>query len=161
MPPPCGLVASPFSILTTISYNKQYLLIILSFFIGLLSSPTPSTELSLVQLQQDESFIDADLAQELGLSASENCLQIILGNSIKDTGYKCEQELPLVIGNNTYPSSLILLKGLPHPLILGDSWSDRHGLILNYQEQNITLGDKGTRNTVPFCTNPKNPPKGS
>ncbi|KAJ9071572.1 hypothetical protein DSO57_1035657 [Entomophthora muscae] len=80
----------------------------------------------------DKSFIDADLAQELSLSASENCLQIIMGNITKDKGYKCKQYLPLVIGSNTYPLSLILLKGLSHPLILGDSWSNKHDLILNY-----------------------------
>ncbi|KAJ9084976.1 hypothetical protein DSO57_1018705 [Entomophthora muscae] len=53
MPPPCGLVASPLSILITVSYNKQYLTpIILSFPIRLLSSPIPNTEPSLIQLQQ-------------------------------------------------------------------------------------------------------------
>ncbi|KAJ9077164.1 hypothetical protein DSO57_1019322 [Entomophthora muscae] len=68
MPSPCGLVASPFSILITISYNKQYLiLIILSFPIGLLSSPNPSTGPSLVQLQHRELFF-ITLSQENNFS---------------------------------------------------------------------------------------------
>ncbi|KAJ9065181.1 hypothetical protein DSO57_1022352 [Entomophthora muscae] len=91
----------------------------------------------------DESFIDAELAQELGLNTSGNCLQIILGNSTYDKG------------NNAYPPSFILLKGFLHPLILGDSWSDRQDFILNYLEQTVTLGDKGNLDTVPFCTKPE------
>ncbi|KAJ9053376.1 retrotransposon-like protein 1 [Entomophthora muscae] len=43
----------------------------------------------------DESFIDANLAQELGLSASEDYLQIIMENSTKDivktAGLTCQQ----------------------------------------------------------------------
>ncbi|KAJ9090062.1 hypothetical protein DSO57_1006456 [Entomophthora muscae] len=41
-----------------------------------------------IDTEADKSFIDADLAQELGLSAYENCLQIIMGNSTNDKGYK-------------------------------------------------------------------------
>ncbi|KAJ9067012.1 hypothetical protein DSO57_1003718 [Entomophthora muscae] len=76
-----------------------------------------------------------------------------MGNSSLDTGYKCEQELLLTIGHNKYLSSLILHAGLPHPLILGDSWSDKHGLILNYHKQTTTLGQPRSCDTILFGTN--------
>ncbi|KAJ9087978.1 hypothetical protein DSO57_1027665 [Entomophthora muscae] len=67
----------------------------------------------------DESFIDAGLAKELGMTASERSLQVVIGNSSLDTGYECEQELLLTIGHNLYPLSLILLPRLPHPPYTG------------------------------------------
>ncbi|KAJ9062755.1 hypothetical protein DSO57_1007414 [Entomophthora muscae] len=77
-----------------------------------------------------------------------------MGNGSYDLGFKCLTKLPLKIGQNFYPALPIILNGLPHPLILGDSWSQNHGAILNFCNQTVAWKGEKSCNVAPFQLGP-------
>ena len=93
---------------------------------------TSQTVGAFIDTRAEESFINATLAKDLGLKATNESVKVIMGNSSQNLGFRCATKLSLKIGQNLYPAFPIILKGLPHLMILGDLWSQRHGAILNF-----------------------------